>query len=422
MRRLDRLCSVIDMALPPGGVAPRPPFLQRITPKQWLIVDVVLSVFFFLAESGSVIFGNEAKGEPLHKALLIVALGFATLPIALRRRYPFSVLVVVTAALALATLLGNNVTGAPLLALPLYSVATRYERRDSAKALVGSCLVILVSIAIAAAIRSTSGTIELNTVLAGAAAWFVGDSLRARRAYVAGLTQQAEQRQRLEIERAQQSIGEERLQIARELHDILAHSLSVIAIQSGVGRHVLDMQPEEARKALAAVETTSRSALDELRRVLGVLRSGDPDGPSFAPAPGIGDVEELLVQCRAAGLEVAYHQHGHVVPMSPSLELSVYRIVQEALTNVTKHAGTAHAAVDITFEAGEVIVSVVDEGALHRNGAVIRPDTGVEGHAHHGIIGMRERTAMFGGSLTAEPRQEGGFEVRARLPLVAEPK
>jgi signal transduction histidine kinase len=387
-----------------------------------MAVDIALSVVFFLAEASSVLFHNQVGGAPLHEGLIIVALGLATFPIALRRKYPMPVLVVVTAGLAAATLLGNNVTGAPLLALPLFSVATHYGRRDSAKALVGICVVILVSIAISAAVRSTSANIELNTVLAGAAAWFVGDSLRARRAYVAGLTQQAEQRQRREMELAQQSIGEERLQIARELHDILAHSLSVIAIQSGVGRHVLDMQPEEARKALAAVETTSRSALDELRRVLGVLRSGDPDGPSFAPAPGIGDVEELLVQCRAAGLEVAYHQHGPVVPMSPSLELSVYRIVQEALTNVTKHAGTAHAAVDITFEAGEVIISVVDEGALHRNGAVLRPDPGVEGQAHHGIIGMRERTAMFGGSLTAEPRQEGGFEVRARLPLDAEPQ
>ncbi|HEX3461993.1 MAG TPA: sensor histidine kinase [Acidimicrobiales bacterium] len=408
------------MALSPGGVAPRPPFLQRITPTQWLAVDIALSVVFFFGEAVSVILGHNGGGSPDHKAALIVALAFATLPIALRRRYPFPSLVMVTAGLALATVIGNSVAGAPLVAFPLYSVATGYERRDSAKMLVGACLVILVAIGIGAAIRPTSANIDLNSILAGAAAWFVGDSVRARRAYVAGLTQQAEQRQHREIERAQQSIDEERLQIARELHDILAHSLSVIAIQSGVGRHVLDTQPEEARKALAAVETTSRSALDELRRVLGMLRSGDPNGPSFAPAPGLGDLELLLTQCRAAGLEVAYHQHGDIVPMSPGMELSVYRIVQEALTNVTKHAGTAHAAVDITFGNGEVVVRVVDEGALHRNGAVLRPDRGGEGHAHHGIIGMRERTAMFGGSLIAEPRVEGGFEVLARLPLEGE--
>jgi signal transduction histidine kinase len=401
-------------------VAPRPPFLQRITPTQWLAVDIALSLVFFFGEAVSVTFANHGGGSPDHKAALMVALALATLPIALRRRYPFSSLVLVTAGLALATMIGNGVAGAPLMAFPLFSVATAFERRDSAKMLVGSCLVILVSIGIRAAIGPSNANIELNTILAGAAAWFVGDSVRARRAYIAGLTQQAEQRQHREMERAQQSIDEERLQIARELHDILAHSLSVIAIQSGVGRHVLDTQPEEARKALAAVETTSRSALDELRRVLGMLRSGDPNGPSFAPAPGIGDLEELLAQCRATGLEVAYHQHGDIVPLSPGMELSVYRIVQEALTNVTKHAGTAHAAVDITFADGEVVVNVIDEGALHRNGAVLQSDREAEGHAHHGIIGMRERTAMFGGSLIAQPGVDGGFEVLARLPLEAE--
>jgi signal transduction histidine kinase len=380
-------------------------------------IDVGLSVVLFVAELGSVSWGSQTGGSSLPRALLIVLVAFATLPIAIRRIYPLPVLVVVTAALVLTTIGGHNITGAPLVALPLFSVATRYERRDSIVALCISCLAILVSIVVWHLTRHGNAGIALNTILGGAAAWFVGDSIRARRAYVAGMTQQVEQRQRRELERAQQSIGEERLRIARELHDIVAHSLSVIAIQSGVGRHVLDMQPEEARKALAAVETTSRSALDELRRVLGVLRSDDPDGPSFVPAPGIGDLDHLLDQCRAAGLEVTYRVHGPVPRVSPSMDLSVYRIVQEALTNVTKHAGTAQATVDITFEAGEVVVSVIDEGALHRNGAVLSPDTGGETGAHHGIIGMRERTAMFGGTLTAEPRREGGFEVRARIPL-----
>jgi len=405
------------MALPTGISAPRPPFLQRITPQAWLSLDIALSGLLFLAELGSVLWTNQQNGQPFPRALLVVLLGFATFPIALRRKFPLPVLMVVTAALALITIGSHNLTGAPLVALPLYTVATRYERRDSVVALCITCAVILVSILIAEVLRRGNAGLAFNSILAGAAAWFVGDSVRARRAYVAGMTEQAEQRQRREIERAQQSIGEERLRIARELHDIVAHSLSVIAIQSGVGRHVLDMQPEEARKALAAVETTSRSALDELRRVLGVLRSDDPDGPSFVPAPGIGDLDQLLDQCRAAGLEVTYRVHGQVAPVSSSMDLSVYRIVQEALTNVTKHAGTAQATVDITFGDGEVVVSVVDEGALHRNGAVLPPETGAEAGAHHGIIGMRERTAMFGGTLIAEPRREGGFEVRARLPL-----
>jgi signal transduction histidine kinase len=179
------------------------------------------------------------------------------------------------------------------------------------------------------------------------------------------------------------------------------------------------MQPEEARKALAAVESTSRSALEELRRVLEVLRRDDPGEPSLLPAPGLADIDRLLAQCKAAGLTVTYRLRGHLTPVSPSLDLSVYRIVQEALTNVTKHAGTAQATVDITFDDEAVIINVADKGALHRNGVVLGPDQGDGAKAHHGIIGMRERAAMFGGSLTAGPRPEGGFEVLARLPFSA---
>jgi signal transduction histidine kinase len=233
------------------------------------------------------------------------------------------------------------------------------------------------------------------------------------------LSLQAEERQRRELDLAQRSVAEQRLQIARELHDIVAHSLSVIAIQSGVGGHVLDMQPEEARKALAAVESTSRSALEELRRVLEVLRRDDAGEPSLLPSPGLADVDGLLDQCRATGLAVTYQIHGQTPPLSPSLDLSVYRIVQEALTNVTKHAGTAQATVDITFDEEAVVIRVTDRGALHRNGHVLAPGQGEGTKAHHGIIGMRERAAMFGGSVNAGPRPEGGFEVLARLPFGA---
>ena len=192
-----------------------------------------------------------------------------------------------------------------------------------------------------------------------------------------------------------------------KLHDIVAHSLSVIAIQSGVGGHVLDMQPEEARKALAAVESTSRSALEELRRVLGffvmMIRASRA---SFPP----GADRHRSIACAMPGGRIGCHLPAprSTNTMSPSLDLSVYRIVQEALTNVTKHAGTAQATVEITFEDEAVIINVADEGALHRNGSVLPPDQYDGTKAHHGIIGMRERAAMFGGSLTAEPRPDGG--------------
>ena len=403
------------MAFHTGTPAPRPPLLQRITPHQWAVIDLGLSVLFFLGGLIPLLIGVHGKGAPPNTALAAVAASLATLPIAVRRKYPVPVLIIVTSALAVSTLLGVDWGGSPAIALPLYIVATNYERRTSLIALCLVELALVASLGVAALLRPAGGD-TFNIVLVGAT-WFVGDSIRARRAYVAGLTSQAEQQQRREVERAQQSIAEERLQIARELHDIVAHSLSVIAIQSGVGRHVLDMQPEEARKALAAVELTSRSALEELRRVLGVLRRDTPDGPDLTPASGLGDLDRLLAQVRAAGVTVDLHQHGEAIALPPSMDLSVYRIVQEALTNVTKHAGTSKAAVDIAFDEGSLVVTVTDDGSARLNGGRQTSDLGEPAGAHHGIIGMRERTAVFGGSLTAAPRQAGGFEVRACFPL-----
>jgi signal transduction histidine kinase len=355
-----------------------------------------------------------------HAVALFVALCLASIPLPARRYYPLAVLVVVTCALGAIVVIGQNIASTPIVALPVYIVAAKYERRVSVVALGAVGLAFLVALGIGEVLRYTASAVMTDqvwsNVIVAVAAWFVGDSVRARRAYVIGLSLQAEERQRRELELAQSMVAEERLEIARELHDIMAHSLSVIAIQSAVGGHVMDLQPEEARKALAAVESTSRSALGELRRVLEVLRRDDPREPSLAPAPGLADIERLLAQCRAAGLAVTYRLQGHRIPVSPSLDLSMYRIVQEALTNVSKHAGTAQATVEITFEDEAVLINVVDEGALHRNGAVLSLEQG-GAMPHHGIIGMRERAAMFGGSLRAGPRPGGGFEVLARLPL-----
>jgi signal transduction histidine kinase len=418
------------MASIAGTGTPRPPLLQRVTSRQWFSIDVVVSLLFFLVGVISILsrgrhgglFRNTGLHQP-HDVVLFVALCLASLPLPTRRRYPLHVLIVVTCALAAVVVIGQNIANTPIVALPIYTVAARYERRISLVALCAVGLAFLAALGIGSILRYATVQVMADqvssNVIVAVAAWFVGDSVRSRRAYVTGLSLQAEERQRRELELAQSLVAEERLEIARELHDIVAHSLSVIAIQSGVGGHVLDMQPEEARKALAAVESTSRSALEELRRVLEVLRRDDPGEPSLLPTPGLADIDRLLAQCQAAGLTVTYQLRGRLAPMSPSLDLSVYRIVQEALTNVTKHAGTAQATVEITFDDEAVSINVADNGALHRNGAVLAPGQGDATKAHHGIIGMRERAAMFGGSLTAGPRPEGGFEVFARLPFSA---
>jgi signal transduction histidine kinase len=407
------------MASPEKTTIPRPPFLHRVSRRQWVVVDVAVAALLFLGGLSSLIWNGHRL--PDHFALLVLALCLATIPLPFRRQYPVPALVLVTAGLVLGTLLGQGLAGTPVLALTLYTVASQCDRRASLLAAGLTTVAFLAAVGIAHLGTWSDGNVAwydaTDNIIAVAIAWVLGDSVRSRRAFAAGSALQAEQRRRFEAERAQKSITEERLHIARELHDIVAHSLSVIAIQSGVGRHVLDTQPEEARKALAAIETTSRSALTDLRWVLGVLRSNDPDGPSLDPAPGMADIDRLLGECRAAGLEVSYHQSGQAIPLTPSMDLCLYRIVQEALTNVTKHAGTAQAAVDVTYEVAAVAVSVVDEGALHRNGAVLPADQDHEAKAHHGIVGMRERTAMYGGTLIARPRSGGGFEVQARLPI-----
>jgi signal transduction histidine kinase len=356
----------------------------------------------------------------------------ATLPLAVRRRRPLSVLVVVGMAVAVAGGFGLVFGPDPMIALAVYTVATTYDRRRSALALVVVEVALVTALVLAA---FTVGEGDTISPVVAAAAWFVGDAVRARRAYDAGLAEQAAQRQREEVERARQLAIEERVRIARELHDVVAHSLSVIAIQAGVGRHVLDTQPEEARKALAAVETTSRDALTELRRVVGLLRHADQLSPALSPAPGLGDLPQLVDQVRAAGVPVELDLREEHDSMSQGVGLSVYRIVQEALTNVVKHAGPASALVRVVFETDAVDVEVVDNGLGPRPSAGDRngdqngggvPSTepaedgaGSQGR-HHGIIGMNERVALFGGSLAVSAGSEGGFRIAAHLPLEPE--
>ena len=203
-----------------------------------------------------------------------------------------------------------------MIALPLYSLTVTYPRRTSLVALLLVEAGALVALLVSLLLRPGPGDVT-STLLLAAAAWFAGDSVRTRRAYQAGLVEQAERAQRREAERAQRTIVEERLDIARELHDVVAHSLSVIAIQSGVGRHVIDTQPDEARAALEAVERPAARRLDELRRVLGVLRSAGGTDPALAPAPTIADLGGLVDEVREAGVPVELAVLGDRARRSP---------------------------------------------------------------------------------------------------------
>jgi signal transduction histidine kinase len=350
--------------------------------------------------------------------VIVVPAAGAGLAVALRRRAPVTALALITVCIAVGASAGVSPVLDPFIGIPMYQVASTLERRRSLPVLV-AVMSLLVS---ASAVRSIAlHRVELETLglVVGVAAWFVGDSVRARRTYMAGLAEQAAQRQRETEQRARRSVAEERLQIARELHDVVAHSLSVIAVQSGVGRHVIDSQPAEAKRALAAVEATSRAALDELRRMLGVLRRDDGQPAALAPAPGVGALDPLMKQVRQAGYDVDLAIHSTAVrQLSPGVEQSIYRIIQEALTNVVKHAGPARVQVDIRDDADALVIEVNDNGRGLSGGPAAVP--GIDGAAaHHGIIGMRERVALYDGSLSAGPRPEGGFRVSARFPLAA---
>jgi len=341
----------------------------------------------------------------------------ATAPVAYRRRWPVATLVVITAAVAATTVLGHSLAPAPLIALPLYSLTLTYPRRQSILAVVLVEAVVAMAVVIAWWLGRDQGDVTFNFFLA-AATWFVADSIRTRRTYLRGLREQREERQRLEIEEARRAIIEERMAIARELHDVVAHSLSVIAIQSGVGRHVLDTQPDEARKALAAVESTSRDALEELRGVLGVLRRGDDAPSATSPTPTLSDLDEMVDRIRAAGVPVRVNVKGQVRALPQGLELSLYRIIQEALTNVVKHTHSAPTTVDVDYRGEEIIVDVRNQGPLDdqavRDSRDAEPPVARLGTGH-GIIGMTERARSFGGTLRAVSLDDGGFLVSARL-------
>ena len=206
-------------------------------------------------------------------------------------------------------------------------------------------------------------------------------------------------------EEAKRAVAEERLRIAQDLHDVVAHSMGVIAVQAGVGAHVIDTDPVEAKKSLEAISQTSRSTLAEIRRMLGVLR--EDENASYEPAPGLADLDRLVRDVEGAGLDVDVRNEGPHTQLPPGVDFTAYRIVQEALTNVLKHAGHAHASVVVGYEENALRLEIADDGR------------GVNGRAApggHGLMGMRERVGVYGGSFEAGPRTGGGFRVAVRIP------
>jgi len=379
-----------------------------------VLVDSVLAAVLGLISLGSLIHGSVL--DALVTLVMII-------PVAVRRRAPVAAFVTAVIAGAWQVLaLGVGTSGSPTHAglLPsdvallvlLYTVAAYRPRRYSIPALLtcigGSLVAVLVWLPVPGRVGLGERLFVAGFLFGGIslACWILGDSMRYRRGYYAALEDKAA---RLEAERhaeARFAAAAERARIARELHDVVAHHVSVMVVQADGAGYVLKTDPDRTAAALAAVSTTGRQALTELRRLLGVLRSADQHA-DLAPVPGLDELRELLDQARAAGLEVTYTLTGTPRVLPEGAELAAYRLVQESLTNIRKHAGlSATAAVTLQYEPDGLIVQVTDDGMAAPTGDP----------AGHGLAGMRERIEMYGGTVTAGPLPGGGFRVRAWLP------
>jgi signal transduction histidine kinase len=327
--------------------------------------------------------------------------------VAWRRRVPLGAVVAATGAMFIQTAAGVSLH-TPVMPIVVglivvYSVA-EYERIE--RAAVGLAVALggsLAAIQLAQANGESYGVADrLFVTLFIVAPWLVGRALHGR---TVEATEQAARAEALEREQ-QLAVEEERGRIARELHDVIAHSLGVIVVQAGAGERLAARNPERAEETLRSIHEIGRQALGEMSRLVGVLREGGEE-VGLEPQPGLDQLEVLLEQTRLAGLPVELTIEGEAVKLPPGADLSAYRIVQEALTNARKHGGGS-ACVTLEYTQGELAIEVGNDGGGERNG------TG----GGHGLIGMRERAALYGGTLEAGPRPGGGFAVRATLPLL----
>jgi signal transduction histidine kinase len=374
-----------------------------IADSRWLATVVLI------AAAGAVMLTTVAGPGAAQKGPLRLLL--ACVLIVVLARWPLPVLGVVAAGAAIVA--GSGATSLPvgaLLGLAFYFSAVGLPRPKSialAMAIATALGVAIVYSEFTAVHPQIAAEVVENFVpLAGV--WFISDSVAARRRYQAGLAAQAERERAAEVR-------EERVRIAREMHDVVAHALAVITVQAGVGRCLAGTRPEEAISALGSIETIGRTAQDELRVALGLLRDGEAGTAPLAPLPRLVDVKGLADTVRAAGVSVELRMDGTGRQLSPSLELSIYRVMQEALTNVVKHAPGARAEAELTVSAGKVRLDVRDDGGP--DGRAPRPDPG----PGHGIVGMRERIGAFGGWLVAGPVAGGGFRVTAEVPVEGVP-
>ena len=368
-------------------------------------IDVVVALGLAALSLAAFVGGSPTIGAagPATAALLLLE----SLPLAARRRYPLEVFLVVVGATIVHVAIvpqGAQLEAGLGVLVAMYTIGERLERQLSIPlaALAGTILGILL-VGRGGFPQTLQSLIQTELILG--VAWLVGDGSRIRRLYTVALEDRAQLLEREREERAKRAVLEERERIARELHDVVAHHVSVIVIQSGGALRAIDTRPADARSALEAIAMTGRQALTDMRRLVGVPGEGE----ETAPLPRLEQLDTLLEEVRSAGLAVELTVEGDRRPLDPGLELSAYRIIQEGLTNSLKHAGGGRTTATVRYGADALEITIEDERGPGS------PPALEPAHEGRGLTGMRERVAMFRGTFDAQ-RTSTGFRVAARLP------
>ena len=368
----------------------------------WQALDAALAALLTVAAVAEVTVGGYGPVTAVFAAMVTIALNW-------RRTHPLIVIAIGAGAWTVPILLGlvpSEAALTPLVALliAVYSVARHAPARQ---AVIGALVALAASLASDLRMAHPGvGDFGFTAILISWP-WFAGYALRSHALANSALADRAALLEAERDAKALAAVAAERGRLARELHDIIAHCVSVMVVQAGAAEEIIDRQPDRAREALRAVGTSGRAALADLRTLLGLLRDGEL-APALAPQPGIGDLGTLAAQVRAAGLPVHLSVEGEPYDLPPGIGLAVFRIVQEGLTNTLKHAGAAQATVVVRYLPGSLQVSVTDDGRGIS-------DAGQEGTGH-GVPGMRERVSLYGGELQAGPLPGSGYQLLARLP------